>query len=111
MARKNIFTVKEIKLMPGSFHKLSKEPSNGIMFETMLKFMAKRIKDGAKPFGALDPKTGIRFAKQVAAWKKKKFWVIISVLYLFIGLLIAIIRRQKSLFLSWPALLVIAKIR
>lgn len=102
-------TVKELKLMAGSFHELSKEPNNGIMFETMLKFMAKRITDGAKPFGALDPKTGIRFAKQVAAWKKKKFWVIISVLYLFIGLLIAIIRRQKNLFLSWPALLVIAK--
>ena len=102
-------TIKELKLMAGAFHELSKEPNNGVMFESVLKFMAKRVTDGAKAFGQFDPKTGVRFAKQVAAWKKKKFWVIISVLYLFIGLLIAIIRRQKNLFLSWPALLVIAK--
>ena len=101
--------MKEVKLLAGSFHELSKEPNNSAMFESVLRFMAKRITDGAKPFGPLDPKTGIRFAKQVAAWKKKKFWVILSVLFLFVGLLIAIIRRQKNLFLSWPALLVIAK--
>lgn len=79
------------------------------MFESILRFASKRITDGAKPFGVINPKTDIRFPTQVAAWKKKKFWILAAVLYLFIGLLIAIIRRKKNLFLSWPALLVIAK--
>lgn len=60
---KTTSTVKEIKLLVGSFHELSKEPNNGQMFEAVLRFIAKRVTDGAKPFGALDPKTGIRFAK------------------------------------------------
>lgn len=38
---------KEIKLMAGSFHELSKEPNNGVMFETVLKFAVKRAAEGA----------------------------------------------------------------
>jgi hypothetical protein len=45
----------------------------------------------------------------VPFYRKKKFWVMISIVYLFIGLIYAIVRRKKNLFLSWPALLVIAK--
>jgi hypothetical protein len=33
--------VKEIKLMAGSYHELSKEPNNNTMFETVLKFAVK----------------------------------------------------------------------
>ena len=42
--------------MAGSFHELSKEPNNGTMFESVLKFMSARAPD-AKPFAVLDPKT------------------------------------------------------
>jgi hypothetical protein len=48
--------------MAGSFHELSKEPNNGVMFETLIKFAVKQITEGAKPFGVLDPKT-VNFAK------------------------------------------------
>ena len=48
-------------------------------------------------------------AKKLPIYKKKRFWVLLIVAYLFIGLLIAIIRRNKSMFFSWPALLVLAK--
>jgi alpha-beta hydrolase superfamily lysophospholipase len=60
--------VKEMKLMAGSFHELSKEPNNGIFFETVLKFAAKRVTDGAKAFGTINPKE-VKFSKilQVSA--------------------------------------------
>lgn len=48
--------------MAGSFHELSKEPNNGTMFETVLKFTVKLETEGAKPFGVLNPKDVI-FAK------------------------------------------------
>lgn len=54
---KTVSKTKELKLMAGAFHELSKEPNNGTMFETVLKFMAKRVTDGAKNFGVLDSKT------------------------------------------------------
>lgn len=53
---------KEIKLMVGSYHELSKEPNNNTMFETILKFAVRSISEGAKPFGVFDPKT-VKFAK------------------------------------------------
>lgn len=49
--------------MAGSFHELSKEPNNGQMFETVLKFTAKQLTDaGVKAFGVLNPKE-INFSK------------------------------------------------
>lgn len=41
--------------MAGSFHELCKEPNNGTMFETVLKFTTKLI-ETSKPFGVLNPK-------------------------------------------------------
>ena len=98
--------------MANSYHELAKEPNRNVLFETVLKFMAKRISDKERPgkaFGNFDPKTEVNVAKQVTFWRKKKFWIMASILYLFIGMIYAVVRRNKSLFLSWPALLVIAK--
>jgi len=67
--------MKELKLMPGSFHELSKEPNNAIMFETLLKFTAKRETEGAKPFGVFNPKD-VKFANVVPIWKKRNFWLL-----------------------------------
>lgn len=39
---KTVSKQKDIKLMAGSFHELSKEPNNGTMFESVLKFMVSR---------------------------------------------------------------------
>ena len=35
--------VKELKLIPGAYHELTKEPNNHQVFETCLKFMVKRL--------------------------------------------------------------------
>lgn len=53
---------KDIKLMAGAFHELTKEPNNTVLFETVLKFCVKRVAEGAQAFGVLDPKS-INFAK------------------------------------------------
>jgi alpha-beta hydrolase superfamily lysophospholipase len=50
---------KELKLMAGSYHELSKEPNNGVFIETILKFAAA---SAPKNFGVLDPKT-VKFSK------------------------------------------------
>lgn len=45
---------KVLKLIPGAYHELTKEPNNHIVFETCLKFMAQRLQPGpncAKAFG------------------------------------------------------------
>jgi alpha-beta hydrolase superfamily lysophospholipase len=46
---------KDLKLMPGAYHELSKEPNNSVMFETILKFAVRQANDGVKPFGHLLP--------------------------------------------------------
>ena len=99
--------VKQFRLMPSAYHELTKEPNNHIMFDASLKFMAQRLQE-AKPFGQFNIKD-VKIAKKVPLYKRRRFWVLLLVLYLLIGLLVSIIRRQKRLFLSWPALLVIAK--
>ena len=48
--------VKQIKLMIGAYHELSKEPNNGTFFESSLRFMGERLIGKApgvpvKPFG------------------------------------------------------------
>ena len=103
---------KELKLMAGAYHELSKEPTNHVMFESVLKFMNKRLactQIPARPFGTLNPKTDVRFAKNVSLLKKKKFWILVVIIYLFIGLVYAVVRRRTKLFLSWPAMMILAK--
>ena len=103
--------VKELKLIRGAYHELTKEPNNHDVFEQVLKFMAARLKPGvgcAKNFGQFSSKQA-RFATQKPVYKKRRFWVLLILFYLLIGLLIAVIRRQKKFFFSWPSLLVIAK--
>ena len=81
------------------------------MFEACLKFMAKRLQPGAncaKAFGEF-PVKKVVFATQKPMYKRRRFWVLLTLFYLLIGLLIAVVRRQKKLFFSWPSLLVIAK--
>lgn len=98
-------TTKEIKLMAGSFHELSKEPNNGTMFETVLKFAVKRASEGAQAFGVLNPKE-VNFSKRLlpkAAAGKSKLRLL-TILYFLVGLVLAFLRKRKSLFLIWPAL-------
>ena len=54
---------KEIKLMAGSYHELTKEPNNHVMFEAVMKFMNKRLLDGAKPFQKLSPRSDVHFSR------------------------------------------------
>lgn len=97
---------KELKLMAGSYHELSKEPNNGVFIETILKFAAATA---PKNFGVLDPKT-VNFSKLLkvptavagAAPSNRKRLIVI--LYFVIGLVLAVIRKSKKLFLIWPAL-------
>ena len=42
---------KQIKLMVGAYHELTKEPNNHVMFESCLRFMAERILGSNKTFG------------------------------------------------------------
>ena len=35
--------IKQLRLMAGSFHELSKEPNNAVLFEASLKFMGERL--------------------------------------------------------------------
>ena len=102
---------KVLKLIAGAYHELTKEPNNHMVFETCLKFMAQRLQPGpncAKAFGEFSIKK-VKFAPQKPMYKKRRFWVLLTFAYLLIGLLIAVVRRQKKLFFSWPSLLVIAK--
>jgi len=51
--------------MQGSYHELSKEPNRTTLYESVLKFMQKRISDIAKPsvpFGIFDPKKETKIA-------------------------------------------------
>ncbi len=42
---------KELNVMEGSYHELSKEPNNTVMFESILRFAIKRESVKCKPFG------------------------------------------------------------
>ena len=37
--------VKQLRLMAGAYHELSKEPNNHVLFEAALKFMGERLTD------------------------------------------------------------------
>ena len=56
--------IKELKVIRGAYHELSKEPNNHDLFEHVLKFMAKRLKPGvncAKNWGEFSSKQ-VRFS-------------------------------------------------
>jgi len=94
--------VKELKLMAGAYHELSKETNNNVFFTTVLNFCAKRVTDGAKPFGAFDPKKVIKAPTGNAGAPKSKKKMMLVALYFLIGVVLALIRRSKRLFLIWP---------
>jgi hypothetical protein len=94
--------------MVGAFHELSKEPNNHVLFESVIRFMADRIPT-AKVFGQFNAKKDYKPPVYRAPWKRKKFWVIMLCAYLLVGLLVAVVSKQKRLFFSWPSILVIAK--
>ena len=98
-----------MKLMAGSYHEIAKEPNNKVAFESILNFMEKRLTEGVKAFGKIDIRKDIKFDKNRPAYVKKRFWYMMAVIYLFIGLVYAVIRRRPKLFLSWPSMLVLAK--
>lgn len=103
--QKTVSKTKEIKLMAGSFHELSKEPNNTAMFESVLKFMAKRTTEGAQKFGTLDAKSIVvaKTSSAVANGMSKRRRMLVIV-YFVIGFLLALFRRSKRLFLIWPAM-------
>jgi hypothetical protein len=99
---------KELKLMAGAFHELSKEPNNVTFIESILQFMHKQTGAAPKNFGALDPKT-VNFSKALAvpasgAAAPNNRRRLLTILYFVIGLLLAIFRKSKRLLLIWPAL-------
>ena len=100
---------KQINMMAGSYHELSKEPNNAKFFEYMLKFVATRLSTKPKAFGKINGKKDVTYGSKTPFFSKKNFWLILIIAYLLIGALLAITRRQKRLFFSWPAFLVIAK--
>lgn len=97
--------VKEFKRMALTYHELSKEPNSKDFLGHVMTFCQARITAGAKAFGEYDPKK-VNIAAPIvkgvggAGGKKKKKWLII--LYFVIGLILAILRRSKRLFLIWP---------
>lgn len=96
--------VKEFKRLALTYHELSKEPNSKDFLGHLMTFCQARITAGAKAFGEYDPKKVNIAAPLVkggaAGGKKKKKWLII--LYFLIGLILAIVRRSKKLFLIWP---------
>ena len=42
---------KDLKLIAGSYHELFKEPNNSVMFESVLKFINKRLEEPRQAFG------------------------------------------------------------
>ena len=69
--------IKQLRLMAGSYHELSKEPNNEILFEASLKFMGERLTGKApgtpaQPFGAFKHEL-VKYYKTVPLIKKRKF--------------------------------------
>ena len=97
---------KHLQVLQDCYHELSKEPQNAEFFEAVLNFASVRC--SGKLFGQISD-LDVKMPRLKPVLYRKKFWAVVFVLYLVVGLVIAIIRRQKRLFLSWPALLVLAK--
>ena len=91
--------------MAGAYHELSKELKRVDFVERLLQFSSKVCPAGCKGFGAdYDPKKVVikqaSDSKGAVAKKGKKKWLII--LYFIIGLILAILKRSKRLFVIWP---------
>lgn len=99
---------KQLKLIPNAFHELCKEPNNHLVFESILKFLQHRLKQDPKAFGAFNIKE-VKEVVMVPAYRKKRFWILLLILYICIGLIVKIITKNKRHFLSWPSILVIAR--
>lgn len=101
---KNKSKIKMLKLIPGAYHELAKEPNNDVLFESALNFMGQRLSgsgsESAKPFGEF--KHSLVKYWQPRPMKKRFKLLIIVALYVLIGLLFAIVRRRKNMIISWP---------
>ena len=98
--------VKEFKRIPLMYHELSKEPNAQNFLLAVLKFCEARITASAPAFGDYDA-SKVNIAKQVAKGAattggKKKRMRLILILYFLIGLILAILKHRKRLFLIWP---------
>ena len=74
--------------MAGSYHELSKEPNNAVMFESILQFVTKRL---GKPFGTLDPQS-VRYSNQTPYLRRPRLWAYMVALYLCVRILVQIIK-------------------
>lgn len=95
--------VKKLKLMPGAYHELTKEPNNHVLFEEALKFMGERLvatTAPAKPFGQFKQEL-VKYWRPRPMSKRVKLLLLLA-WYILIGLIVAIARRKKNLLLSWP---------
>lgn len=98
-------SVKQLKLMAGSYHELSKEPNSKDFIECVLTFAAKQAPAGTKGFGDYDfKKVKINQVPSAgnASAKKRKFRLL-AIIYFIIGLILAILRKSKRMLLIWPA--------
>jgi hypothetical protein len=73
------------------------------MWTPMLEFFAAQLKSAdKKPFGALSDKDIVIPKVEVPTKGKRTKWVkVIVLLYLIIGLIVAIFRKQKRALLLW----------
>ena len=102
--------------MVGAYHELSKEPNNATFFESSLKFMGERLIGKSpgtsipvKPFGQFKHES-IRYYSPRPTFKKKRVWLMILIAaYLLIGLILALIRSKKRLFITWPKMILTKK--
>jgi len=102
-------TEKTIHEIPNAYHELAKDPNTSHVYGHMMKFMVKRIAAKADKFGQLVGSKDIKYATKNRWYQRKRFWILLLVIYLLIGGLISIYRKKKNMFLSWPALLILAK--
>jgi len=91
--------VKQIRLMAGAYHELSKEPNNHVLFEATLKFMGERLVGAApeknlpQPFGDFKHQL-VKYYEQRPILKRRKFWIILT---LVVGAFVCLIKLAKRL--------------
>ena len=99
--------VKQLRLMAGAFHELSKEPNNNVLFEASLKFMGERIIGkapgaAAKPFGEFKAEL-VKYYKPRPLLKRRSFWLfLLALAYLIVGIYLARKHGLKRRILTWP---------
>lgn len=100
-----------MRLFPGSYHELTKEPNNDKLFEATLRFMGERLvgkapnEAKAAPFGIFVYEA-VNYYKPRPLLRRRKFWAfLLGLLYLVTGFVLALSRSKKRLLLTWPQLL------